>query len=104
MDNFTTRRKLQVQVGDVRDEWESNEHVLEQFIAGIRQNDLLSTDKTFTAEQALERRRTCEASTYYMKQLVEAQGSTAVKRFPMRKCRNCGGSYAGNTHEQWPAY
>ena len=99
-----TRLKLQVQVCDFRDECESNERVLEQFIAGIRQNDLLSTDKNFTAEQALETRRTYEASIYHMKQLAEAQGSNAVRTFPERKGRNFGGSNAGNTCKQWPAY
>ena len=58
VDDFITRLKLQAQKCDFRDDRESNERVLEQFIAGIRhmelQKVLLSTAQDFTTEQALE--------------------------------------------------
>ena len=97
VDDFITRLKLQAQKCDFRDDRESNERVLEQFIAGIRymelQKELLSAAQDFATEQTLERGRTFEAPIAHMKQLAEAQGTNinTMRTFPIRKCHNCGG-------------
>ena len=71
------RLKLQAQICDFRDARESNESVQEQFIVGIRHpelhTDVLSTDKTDTAEQATERSRMYEASISHMKLVLWLQ-------------------------------
>ena len=110
MDDFITRLKLQAKKCDFRDDRESNERVLEQFIAGIRhmelQKELLSTAQDFTTKQDLERDRTFEASIAHMRQLAEAQGTNvnAMRTFPIRKYHNCGSNHQNDTRDQCLAY
>ena len=117
-DDFISRLKLQAQKCDFKDMEESNERVIEQFIAGVKhkdlQKDLLSKDKKLTLEQTLDLSRAFEASISHMQQLAEAQGSAnhaiqAVNKsynhqYSQRKCRNCGLNHSFKSRDSCPAF
>ena len=120
VDQFITQCRLQAQRCKFRDAKETEEHIIEQLIAGTANEDvkreLLGKDEKLTVDEAVKIAECHEAAIHHLSKLKESVNPPATHPHQVdvirrqkqserdKKCNKCGLHHQSKPKQQCPAY